>query len=459
MTVARQAVIAWRALARDDLPASVLIAARLHFLDAVGVGLAASALSVGEPYRAFARDLSIGPASIFGLPTGTRVADAALVNGGLIHSLEFDDTHTASIVHGSAVLAPVALAAAESASVSGRRLLGAFARGWEFLVRIGLSAPGRFQARGFQVTSVAGAMVAALVAADLFDLDEAQTVAAVGIALSQGSGVFEFLTNGSSVKSLHPGWAAHAGVIAVRLAHAGMTGPETSIEGRYGLYRVFAGDDQAAERFQTALADIGRIWYLLDAAYKFYPCCHYLHPFIEAAGILADRGIRADEITHILCRVPAGAASVICEPWNQKCSPETGHAARWSLPIVVAARLVEGKVSLETFEHPPSCSVRALGQRIAWEPLVGAKFPQRFEAEVICTITDGTHQTIRIDDVYGNVSRPARENEVRAKFRANASRVLCKQSLTKLESAIDHLEDRPELSELSGSLRAVGTDQ
>ena len=44
------------------------------------------------------------------------------------------------------------------------------------------------------------------------DLDEDAAVNAVGISLSQASGVFEFLTNGSSVKSLHPGWAAHAGV-------------------------------------------------------------------------------------------------------------------------------------------------------------------------------------------------------------------------------------------------------
>src|SRR5262249_56307696 len=122
------------------------------------------------------------------------------------------------IVHGSAVLAPTALAAAQEAEASGEDLLRAYILGWEVLVRMGLAAPGGFQARGFQVTSVAGTLVAALQAAELAMLDENRTVAALGIALSQAAGVFEFLSNGSSVKSMHPGWAAHPGLLPARLA-------------------------------------------------------------------------------------------------------------------------------------------------------------------------------------------------------------------------------------------------
>ena len=148
-----------------------------------------------------------------------------MINGGLIHSLEFDDTHTASIAHGSAVLAAGALAVAEAQKASGAALLGAYARGWEVLIRFGLAAPNGFHAKGFMSTSVTGTLAVALLAAQLMRLDEDRTLAAIGIALSQASGVMEFLTNGSSVKSLHPGWAAHGGVVAAMLARAGMTGP------------------------------------------------------------------------------------------------------------------------------------------------------------------------------------------------------------------------------------------
>jgi 2-methylcitrate dehydratase PrpD len=293
------------------------------------------------------------------------------------------------------------------------------------------------------------------VASELAGLTEDQSVAAIGISLGQASGVFEFLTNGSSAKSLLPGWAAHGGVVAALLAGSGMTGPETSLEGRYGLFRHFAGDADAPARFRTLIGDIGREWHLPNAAYKFYPCCHYLHPFIEAAGILAERGVRAGDIARILCRVPAGAAPIICEPWETKQAPGTGHAARWSLPIVVAARLIEGRVDLATFESPVSAPVRELARRVHWEPLPNARFPARFEAEIVCEISAGPTRTVRIDDVYGNHTRPPGADTILAKFRANAARSLQPEVIASLELATEGLMAARDLGAFSRALRQV----
>ncbi len=453
MTLARELVRAIRGCANSPLPTDVATAARLHFLDAIGVGLAAAGSPIGAAYRGLAADLvKGGPATVFGQSTGASTADAALINGGLIHSLEFDDTHTASIAHGSAVLAAGALGVAEAQSASGAALLGAYARGWEVLIRFGLAAPNGFHARGFMSTSVTGTLAVALLAAELLRLDEDRTVAAIGIALSQASGVMEFLTNGSSVKSLHPGWAAHGGVVAAMLARSGMTGPETSLDGKHGLFRQFTGDEAAAGRFRGLIGSLGREWHLPKAAYKFYPCCHYLHPFIEAAEKLAERGVRAADVERIVCRVPQGEAAVICEPWETKQSPATGHAARWSLPIAVAARLEEGKVDLATFETPASDAVRSLARRISWEPLAGARFPERFEAEVVCRTKTQT-QTIRIDDVFGNHTRAPGAEAVLAKFRANAARSLKADAVGALERAARELGAARDLKELSAVLR------
>jgi 2-methylcitrate dehydratase PrpD len=457
MTLARELVRAARAVSSAPLPEDVATAARLHFLDAVGVGLASAGSPIGAAYRAYAAEVAKGgPATVFGQATGAAAADAAMINGGLIHSLEFDDTHTASIAHGSAVLAAGALAVAEAQNASGAALLGAYARGWEVLIRFGLAAPNGFHAKGFMSTSVTGTLAVALLAAELMRLDEERTVAAVGIALSQASGVMEFLTNGSSVKSLHPGWAAHAGVVAAMLARSGMTGPETSLDGRHGLFRQFTGDEAAAGRFRALIGGIGREWHLPKAAYKFYPCCHYLHPFIEAAGKLAERGMRPADVERIICRVPQGEAAVICEPWERKQAPDNGHAARWSLPIAVAAQLVEGKVDLATFEAPASPAVRELARRIEWEPLPQARFPERFEAEVVCKTRTET-QTVRIDDVFGNHTRPPGSEAVLAKFRANAARSLRGDAITSVLGAIDGLASSSSLKALSSALRQVET--
>ncbi|HEX6155578.1 MAG TPA: MmgE/PrpD family protein, partial [Burkholderiales bacterium] len=432
MTLARELVRAARA--SSSLPDEVMTAARLHFLDAIGVGLASAGSPIGAAYRAVAGELAKGgPATVLGHAATASAADAALINGGLIHSLEFDDTHTGSIAHGSAVLAAASLAVGEAQSASGVALLRAYAMGWEVLIRFGLAAPNGFHAKGFMSTSVTGTLVTALMNAELMGLDEDRTVAAIGIALSQASGVMEFLTNGSSVKSLHPGWAAHGGVVAALFARAGMTGPETSLDGKHGLFRQFTGDQTAADRFHALIATLGREWHLPKAAYKFYPCCHYLHPFIEAAGKLAERGVRAADVERIVCRVPQGEAAVICEPWETKQSPANGHAARWSLPISVAAQLVEGKVDLATFEKPASDAVRSLARRISWQPLSGARFPERFEAELSCETKAGKSETVRIDDVFGNHTRSPGAEAVLTKFRSNAARSLKSDAVGALE--------------------------
>ena len=461
MTLAREWVQALRRTASAPLPPAVARAAALHFTDALGVGLAASASRSGAGWRqagcTFAQG---GSATVLGQTAGASAADAAMVNGGLIHSLEFDDTHTGSIMHGSAVVAAAALAKAESVGASGEAMLAAYARGYEALVLLGLAAPGRFHATGFQATSVAGTMAAALVAAELDGLDEARTVHALGIALSQSSGVMEFLSNGSSVKSLNPGWAAHGGLVAAALAQAGITGPETSLEGRWGLFAQFSDQTDAAARLRAMLPDLGKRWHMADAAFKFFPCCHYLHAFIEAAGQLADAGIKAESIASLMCEVPAGAAPVICEPWEQVLNPSTGHAARWSLPITVATRFVEGSVSLATFERPASLEVRALAQRVRWIPLADARFPERFEAVVRCTLTDGSERSVRIDDVDGNPSRPASTARILAKFRDNASRVLDTEAVDALERALPHLMNSQEpVTTLSRWLRALRAAQ
>lgn len=439
----------------ETLPASVERVALLHLTDAIGVGHGAAGTAIGAPWRRHGASVARGgAASVFGQPQGASPADAALVNGGLIHSLEYDDTHTGSIVHGSAVLAPAALAAAEAAGANGAALLRSYALWYEVMIRLGIASAGGFQNRGFQLTSVGGALCAAGIAAELRGLNAAGQVAAVGIALSQASGVFEFLTNGSTVKSMHPGWAAHAGLIAADLAAAGITGPETALEGRFGLFRVFAGDADAAARLAPLLEDLGQVWHLEHAAYKFYPCCHYIHPFVEGAGRLAADGLSPDTVDWIEFGVPAGAASIICDPWEAKCAAQ-GHSARWSLPVVVAMLLVDGEVTLDSFDRPVSDGVHALAARTRATVLTDSRFPDRFDAAIRAGLRDGRVLEVRVDDVFGNASRPPAASDVMAKFSANLARLATPVQAAALRHELESLSAATRLDGLSTALRAV----
>ena len=67
MTLSRRLAQRIRAITVADIPADVRATARLHLLDAIGVGLASAGTGVGAPYLEAATSLGgHGRASIFG---------------------------------------------------------------------------------------------------------------------------------------------------------------------------------------------------------------------------------------------------------------------------------------------------------------------------------------------------------------------------------------------------------
>lgn len=436
------------------VPPPVIAAAKLHLLDSLGVGLAAASLPGSAGWGDAVAGLGGGGASTaLGRREPLPSSAAALLNGSLIHSLEFDATHVASIVHGGAVIAPTALAVAEARGRSGAALLRAFIAGWEVFIRLGLAAPGRFQAEGFQITAVGGAFVAALMTAMLENRDAATTVHAIGIAGSQASGVFEFLAEGASVKGLHPGWAAHAGIIATAMAAGGMTGPSTILDGKFGFYRCFARDPEAPARLAVLLDDIGSRWRLPETALKAYATCHYIHPFLEAMDVLIERAGGAQAIVGVHCEVPVEEAPLIADPWSGKQRPRSGYDAKWSLPYCLAARLVDGKVALETFVGEARADLVARTATMTWEPWADSGFPARFPARLAVTLNDGTTLRHAVDDVRGGANRPFPRETILAKFRDNATRTLDAAAVERVIEAIETLETSATLDALSAALR------
>lgn len=443
-----------RGLSADGLPEDVVTAAQLHVLDALGVGLAGAAAST-TPLRGSLGALGLGDATVLGRPERLTPASAALANGTLIHSLEFDDTHVPSVIHGSAVVVPAALAVAERERASGSDLLTAVAAGWETLVLLGLASPGGFQAAGFQTVAATGPFGAAVAAGVLTALDTVQLVSALGICGSQASGTFAFLSDASTVKALHAGWAAHCGILACDLAVAGVTGPAAVFEDRFGFFSSYTRDADVVATFTELLPNLGERWALPEAAFKRYPCCHYIHPFLEAAELLRANGLRAGDVAAVRCRVPDGAAPVICEPWERKLAPTSDHDARWSLPVCLAQVLLRGTLRSEDVTGiATDRDVLDLAARIDWEPWPDSGFPARFPADLVVTTADGCETSIRVDDVRGSASRPLTAEDVRAKFLANAGPVVGDARAEAILQAVDALPQMDDVQELTALLGA-----
>lgn len=406
----------------DQLPPDVEANARLHFLDALGVGLAAA--RVGPVRHLAARGVPTNASAlctVLGSTERYSASEAALINGTLMHSIEFDDTHTGSVMHGSSVLAPAVVAAAQETGADGRTMLNAFVAGWESIIRIGLAAPSAFQKNGFQGTSVAGTIAGAVAVGLTQGFGREQLLNAVGIAASFSSGNFTFLSEGASVKAAQPGIAAQGAISATRLARGGVTGATGVFEGSGGFFGLYARDETANERFSASLVSLGSEWLITDAAFKEFPCCHFIHPFIEAVGRGKLDISSPENIAEIRCRVPVGQESIIAIPWEHKQSPTRANEGRWSLPYVIALKLVSGDVSIEDFEGTPNPDVVELAKRIIWEPWSDSGYPQRFPAEIELTLRDGSSESVTVADVNGNRTRPWDTEQVVAKFTKNAA--------------------------------------
>ncbi|WP_148573810.1 MmgE/PrpD family protein [Nocardioides caldifontis] len=435
------------------LPDEVLAAARLHLLDALGVGVAGAARGPLRELPRIAAGHPGGRSTVLGIGTTTTAPVAALVNGSLIHSLEYDDTHVASVMHGSSTVAAAALAVAQEVDADGADLLSAFTLGWELLVRMGLASPGTLQARGFQTTSAAGPFAAALVSGLLHEDPQDTLVEALGIAGSQPGGTFAFLEAGDTVKAGQPGWAAHSGLWAAELARGGMTGPEGVLEGKYGFFQLYAGDAGAPDRLRVELSDLGERWHLTDAAFKLIPCCHFIHPFVEALGNALDTGIAPDEVASVHCHVPRGAAPIIADPWPARQRPATPHDVRWSLPYVLAARVVDGEVGLALFDEPIGGDRLDLALRVTHELWDDSGFPAVFPARLSVTTHDGRTVEASVDDVLGGAGRPVAPEAVVAKARSNFSvGGLAPEVVDRLVAEVVETES-PDVNRLAGLLR------
>ena len=84
-------------------------------LDATGIALASGRYDFAHKAATAISGLGgEGPVPVIGLPLRLPARDAALLNGILVHGLDFDDTHTGGVIHATASLWPATLSAAAS---------------------------------------------------------------------------------------------------------------------------------------------------------------------------------------------------------------------------------------------------------------------------------------------------------------------------------------------------------
>jgi 2-methylcitrate dehydratase PrpD len=442
-------------LAFADIPAEVARRAQHLILDGTGIALASTGFDFAHRTLTAMRGLAgAGDTPVIGLPDRLPLRDAALVNGVLIHGLDFDDTHLGGVVHATASVWPTVLAVGARHGAGGREALAAYVAGMEVAARLGAVAKGGFHQIGFHPTGLVGAFAAALAAGKLMGLTAEQLVTAQGIVLSLASGSLEFLEDGAWNKRLHPGWAANAGITAAALAQQGFEGARRAYEGRFGLYASHLQALHDPANLALATAGLGTVWEVMQVAVKPFPACHFTHACADAAIALREGGIDPARIARVRALVPAEVVKTVCEPVANKRRPANSYDAQFSIPFIVAASLLRGRFTLA--ELTPDAirdpAILALADRVDYETDPASGFPTYYSGEVIAQMQDGSTRRHREHQNRGCGDRPLSEADIRRKFDANAARAVAAPRAQRIAAALLALDAAADLGAVAAVL-------
>jgi len=435
----------------DALPPEVRERVKAFALDLVGIALRARNDAESTPAMVSAAGhlgMTGGACTVIGDAKGYTPAGAAMLNGTLAHSLDFDDTHASSSLHPSAPIVPAAFAAAEMAGANGRDLIAAIVAGYETQIRLCLGLdPAAHYDQGFHPTATCGAFGAAAAAGRLFRLDADGHANAFGIVLSMAAGSMQFLVNGAWTKRSHVGHAAMCGVIAATLAREGYKGAADALEGKWGFLHAYAPAADA----RKVVDGLGSRWETLKIALKPYPSCRYGHAALD--GILAlarQHGIKAEEVEEVAVGLPEPGWKLIGDPEPAKQAPKSVVDGQFSMPFVASVALRTGAFGWDDYaSHLKDPATLAFCSKVTTrvDPRAQADFPAEMSGNVRIRTARGVFETY-VRTPKGEPANFLSAAELRAKFDSLVSPYLSARRRDELAGALLALEQAKDVGAL-----------
>ncbi|MEX1140937.1 MAG: MmgE/PrpD family protein [Thermoleophilaceae bacterium] len=375
---------------------------------------------------------------------------AALTNATLVHTIDFDDTHMASIGHFGGPVTATALAALESVGGSGGDLIAAVVGGFEAGGKVGRSVlPDHYQR--WHSTASLGGIAAAAAAARARGLDARQTDMAIGFAADDAGGTRYCIKVGDFSKSLHAGTAAWKGSQGALLAALGAEGPTGLLEHPIGFYWAYS-EERTAERLAPEIESLGSRWEVLEDDIKALPSIHASHTPVEATiEIVSDHDIAPGDIADIHVTHP-----FFSDGHALNYEPDSQMAARLSIPFCVAVAAMDRRLDLSSFEDSQYLrdDVRSLMRRVTTtsDESLNERYPDTTMSRVrLSTVRGGVHE---VEIVYprGSHRRPLSEEEHGHKVEDLLSRSLPDDAVRDLMASLHDLESLPSVRPIAASM-------
>jgi 2-methylcitrate dehydratase PrpD len=248
--------------------------------------------------------------------------------------------------------------------------------------------------------------------ARLLKLDERKTAMALGIAASQPVGMREQF--GTMTKPFHPGGAARAGLTSALLASTGFTASPRAIEAPRGFVQVVS--DKRA--WNEVTDELGERFEISFNTYKPFACGIVIHPSIDAATQLRDKGITPQQVERIELRVH----SLVLELTGEK-EPKDGLQGKFSVYHGVAAGLMRGRAGEEEFSDAFVNDPQVVALRKKVQAAVDDSIAEE-SVRMTAVLTDGKRVDVHVEHAIGSLQRPLTDAQLENKFRSLVEPVL-----------------------------------
>ena len=143
--------------------------------------------------------------------------------------------------------------------------------------------------------------------------------------------------------------------------------------------------------------------------------------------------------------VPEEVIKTVCEPEAKKKRPANDYDAKFSVHYLIAAALMRGRLGLAELEEEAlrDPQILALTDKVSYRTDPGSAFPKAYSGEVSIRLQDGRTLSHREHVNRGAADRPLSNDEILAKFRANAAMTVDGEGAERMIDAALGLEAAP----------------
>ena len=435
----------------EEIPLKVVDKIKWCILDNLGIILGATRTRFGQAILEYTKLLGDREeATVLGSGLKTSSRSAAFANGSLSETLEYQDGYTKGGYHPCCGTISASLATAEWRRSNGPDFITAVTAGYEVGNRVSEAIFPSHLSRGFQPTGTAGAVGAAAAASSILKLDGEKTNNALGIAafilpISTGDNLW----GGYTVKPVHGGAAAKAGIESALLATRGLNAAPLEGDPKIGKGFLRIVSDQP--KWERITEGLGTFSTIAELYFKPFALCRIIHAPVEVAIDLRIRhGLKVEDIQEVVVRTYDFAAEV---PGQTRTTTDSDPTlCQFSLPYGVAAALMYGEVGLEQMmgkaTRDPRIHELAGRVQVIHDREMDKLRPALRPASVEVTLKDGRKFGGRVDFPKGDARNPLTGEEMLTKFRNLAGEVVGEEKAKKIQEAVFGLEKIGTVEEL-----------